>query len=178
MFEDFTELRTVTKTQTNVRLLLDDPESKGLRFTRLVNVIVEGTMEVFTQESFFIRTEDVGETFVLPWWIGEMPSVGRSSLGEIRMHGNPNLRSNGVIRQSAPGSAFPAILEAAVYQVFEIPGYGTLYNEYPVMIDAIVDEIPPFGVSAKCAKGAILLDESGVSRGVVGGRSLTLLGPA
>jgi hypothetical protein len=173
MYEVFGDLRTVTRTQTNVLLLLDDPDGGGREFTNVVNVILDGTMEVFTQPPVMTRAG----MSLLPWWVGEMPSVGESTVGTIHMTGNPNLTTTGVIRQEVGDRPFPATLEAAVYQVLDVPGYGRLHNNFPVLINGDVQEIPPFFTVAKCAN-ALLLDEENRPRGMVAGRTLTLLGPA
>lgn len=176
MYSVFKNLRTVARTQTNVRLLMADPKARETSFTRIINVILDGTMEVFTGEPF--KTQEAGDIHYLPWWVGEMPSSGKSRIGEIKMTGNPALTTTGVIKQFVHGFAFPGILEAAVFQKLYLPEYGELHNKYPVMISAEVDEVPPFGILAKCAKGAILFDENNVAKGMIGGRSLTILGPA
>src|ERR1700730_3607295 len=152
MYQAYEGVRAVTKTQTNIRLLLDDPKKRDGKFTNILNFIVDGTMEVHTQKQILTTepslaiggAQSVGEIFMLPWWIGEMgPSRTMSALGEIVVRGNPGLISTGVIRQNTPALAFPATLEASVFQVFEIPGYGALHNKFPVLVDAAVDSIPP-----------------------------------
>lgn len=173
IYEAYGKLRTVTRTQTNVVLLLDDAKTRKRKLTNVVNVILDGTMEVFTQPPVLTR-EGI---YLLPWWIGEMPSVGKSTIGQIKMTGNPSLMTTGVIRQIVRDRPFPATLEAAVYQVLDVPGYGRLHNKYPVIISGDVQEIPPFFTVAKC-NSALLLDEENDVRGMVAGRAITLLGPA
>lgn len=177
VYERFANLRTVTRTQTNIRLFLDEPNKRTNKFTNYVSSILEGTMEVFTRPQIQASWCDDGPLFMLPWDVGDMPSEGRSELGTIKLTGNPNLLTTGVIRQNIPGLPYPATLDAAVYQVFEIPGYGKLHNKYPVIITATVDAIPPFNALAAC-RCSYLFDEEGQMRGVIGGRSLTLMGPA
>jgi|SRR5215467_2237031 len=184
MYQAFAEQRTVTRTQTNVRLFLDDPKTRDGRLTRLVNVILDGTMEVFTQRQFFTTTPlfdcdaaSPGELAVLPWTVGDMPSSGESSIGTITMRGNPGLTTTGIITQNTPEIPFPATLVASVYQMLDIPGYGTLHNKYPVIVSGKVDQIPPYYTVAGCRCSALLDEENNV-RGLVGGRTLTLLGPA
>ncbi|MBS0532660.1 MAG: hypothetical protein JSR72_01255 [Proteobacteria bacterium] len=185
MYKMFAGARTVTRTQTNVRLFLkDDPKSRESKFTRVVNTILDGTMEVFTQQQFVTTiplydcaAASPGELTVLPWTVGDMPSSGPSEIGTIRMAGNPNLVSTGVITQNTPELRFPATLVASVFQVLEIPGYGTLHNKYPVIVSGSVDQIPPFYLVAACRCSA-LLDADNNVQGLIGGRSLSLLGPA
>lgn len=187
MYKIYESARVVTKTQTNIRLMLDDPKKRDGKFTYILNFIVDGTMEVHTQKQFVTtqsalgvaaKGPSVGEICMLPWWIGEMgPSKTISALGEITVRGNPALVSTGVIRQDAPSLAFPATLEASVFQMFEIPGYGMLHNKFPVLVDAVVDQIPPFYALGAC-RCAILFDEDNVARGMAAGRSLTFMGLA
>jgi len=170
----FQNLRTVTRTQTNGLLLLDDPKDRTGEFTNAVSVILDGTLEVFTQPPVLSREG----LYLLPWWIGEMPSRGTSMDGlEITVSSNPGLVSNGVIRQNVPDQTFPATLEAAVFQVFDVPGYGKLHHKYPVIINGDVNMIPPYHTIAKCSP-ALLFDEENNIRGMIAGRALTLLGPA
>jgi hypothetical protein len=171
-YEEYANLRTVTRTQTNILLLLDDPKRRTGEMTNVVNVILDGTMEVYTQPPVVMRDG----TVLLPWWIGDMPSTGRSRLGEIGMRGNPGLVTTGVIRQSVRDRPFPATLEAAVYQIFDVPGYGAIHNKFPVFIRGDVQEIPPFYTVAACRE-ALLYDEQDNVVGMASGRSLTLLGP-
>jgi hypothetical protein len=174
MYQEFANTRIVTTTRTNVRLYLTPPNSQQLNFTNYVSVILDGTMEVFTQDPIRSVWEDKCALDALPWSVGDMPSQGQSSLGLITMNGNPNRLTTGIIRQNCSESAYPGTLEAAVFQILDIPGYGLLHNEYPVIIQGVVDSIPPFHTEAKCGR-AILFDESGVARGMIGGRSLTIL---
>jgi len=106
-----------------------------------------------------------------------MPSVGEAEVGTIKMNGNPGLLSTGVIRQNVSGQQQPATLEASVFQRLEIPGYGVLHNKFPVVVEGTTDSIPPFHTEAAC-RCALLFDDNNVPRGMVGGRSLTILGPA
>jgi hypothetical protein len=177
MFKAFNNRTNITRTRTNVRLLLRDQKKAAghSEFTKVVSVILEGTMEVTTLEQVSIKER--GEIFMLHWWVGDMPSQGESSIGTIRMNGNPNLVTTGTISQKVPGQAFPATLEAAVYQVLEVPGYGKLHNKFPVIVTADVDTLPPLYSEAAC-RCATLYDEKNIPQGIVTGRSLTFLGPA
>jgi hypothetical protein len=184
MYAAFAGQRTVTRTQTNVRIFLGDPKGSDAKITRVISVILDGTMEVFTQQQFFttlplLDTDETsrGEMAVLPWTVGDMPSSGESEIGTIKMRGNPTMMTTGVITQNAPGLAFPATLIASVFQVLDIPGYGTLHNKYPVMITGTVDKVPPYHLLAAC-RCSMLVDDQNNVRGLIGGRSLTLLGPA
>lgn len=82
--------------------------------------------------------------------------------------------TTGVVRENVPGQAFPAMLEASVFQVFDIPGYGKLRNKAQVVISAVVDAIPPFQALCRCS-AALLYDEQNQPRGTVDGRALTIL---
>jgi len=177
MYTAFQNIRTVTRTQTNVRLFLDNPKTKDGKFARYVSVMLEGTMEVFTTAQALSVWEEVGPLYVLPWYVGDMPSEGKSDIGRITMGGTPGLVTTGVIRQNVVNQQFPATLDAAVFQTLNIPDYGPLHNKYPVIVEGTVDAIPPYYTVAKCLT-ALLFDDQGTPRGVVGGRSLTLLGPA
>lgn len=187
MYQMYEGTRVVTKTQTNIRLMLDDPKKRDGKFSYILSFIVDGTMEVHTQKQFATtqsalgveaKGPSVGDIYMLPWWIGEMgPSKTKTVLGEVTVRGNPALISTGVIRQDTPSLAFPATLEASVFQMFEIPGYGTLHNKFPVLVDGAVDQIPPFHTLCTC-RNAILFDEKNVARGMAAGRSLTFMGLA
>jgi hypothetical protein len=174
MFAAFANLRTQTRTQTNGRLFLDDPATKNGEFKKLVNVMFEGTMEVTTQPQVLTPWGDVGLVYALPWFVDNMPSEGDSDLGVIKLTGNPDMLSTGVIRQNAPGQQYPATLDASVHQVFEIPGYGKLHNKYPVVVQGTVDSVPPFYTACACSV-ALLYDENDQARGMIGGRVLTIL---
>jgi hypothetical protein len=176
MYRAFQNITTVTKTQTNIRLFLDDPATQNGEFKTYLTSILEGFMEVFTHPQVLSTWKETGPLYLLPWSVGEMPSEGDSDLGKITMTGNPQLLTTGVIRQNVPGQPYPAVLDAAVFQVFDVPGYGKLHNKYPVMIEGTVDTIPPFHTACGC-NSAFLFDEHDKMRGVIGGRSLTLMGP-
>lgn len=173
LYRQFSGMKVVTRTQTNVLLLLDSPKKRTGELCNVVNVMLEGTMEVNTTTPVVTRSGHV----LLPWWIGDMPNVGKSRLGEIKMYGDDRMTSSGVIRQDYSGRPFPATLEASVFQIFDIPGYPRLRNLFPVVIRGDVQEIPPFSTVAACP-GAPLLDENREVWGMVGGRTLTLIGPA
>jgi hypothetical protein len=174
MFAAFENLRTVTRTQTNGRLFLDDPATKNGEFKRLVNVMFEGTMEVTTQRQILTAWGESAPLYALPWIVNNMPSEGKSDLGIIKLTGHPDMLSTGVIRQNAPNQSYPATLEAAVHQVFDIPGYGKLHNKYPVVVEGTVDSVPPLYTACAC-RCALLYDENDQPRGLIGGRVLTIL---
>jgi hypothetical protein len=177
MFAAFQNIRTVTKTRTNIRLFLDDPALKDGKFTKYVSAILEGTMEVFTGPQAYTVWDDTGPLYVLPWYVGDMPSAGDSNAGAITMTGNPGLQTTGIIKQNVAGQPYPATLQASVFQTLNVPGYGPLHNKFPVVVQGTVDAIPPYHTDAACLC-ALLYDDTNTPRGMVGGRSLTLLGPA
>jgi hypothetical protein len=153
---------------------LDDPKLIDGRFTNYVSYISYGTMEVITQPEVHTTWEGSGPLYMLPWYIENMKGEGETKLGTIKVVGSPELMTTGVIRQNVPGQQFPATLEASVFQVFDIPGYGRLQNRAQVVISAVVDAIPPFEALCKCS-AAILYDELNRPRGIVDGRALTIL---
>jgi hypothetical protein len=174
MYEMFQNMRNLVKTETNSRIFLDDPESKDGEFKNYLSYINYGTMEVITQPPILTRWGEGGPLYMLPWYIENMQGEGDSPMGRIKVVGSPELMTTGVIRQNVPGQAFPATLEASVFQVFEIPKYGRLVNRAQVVISAIVDALPPFGALCKCS-AALLYDDQNVPRGIVDGRALTIL---
>ena len=174
MYEMFKGLRNKVKTETNSRIFLDDPKLKNGEFKNYLSYINYGTMEVITQAPILTRWGEGGPLYMLPWYIENMQGEGESSLGRIKVVGSPELMTTGVIRQNVPGQPFPATLEASVFQVFEIPGYGRLVNRAQVVISAVVDAIPPFDALCPCT-AAILYDEQNLPRGIVDGRALTIL---
>lgn len=177
MYTAFENMRALAKTRTNVRVFLDDPNKKDGNFSNYLSFILEGTMEVFTSAQAYTTWGDTGPLYVLPWYIGDMPSEGDSEVGIVKMNGNPGLLSTGVIRQNVSGQQQPSTLEASVFQSLTIPGHGVLHNKFPVIVKGVADSIPPFHTEAACAC-ALLFDEADVPRGMIGGRSLTILGPA
>jgi hypothetical protein len=176
MYEAFGKMRNLVKTETNSRIFLDDPKLMDGKFTKYVSYISYGTMEVITQPQIQTRWGDTGPLYMLPWYIENMQGEGKTSVGNIKVVGSPELMTTGVIRQTVPGAPFPATLEASVFQVFDIPGYGKLQNKAQVVISAVVDEIPPFQALCKCS-AAILYDDHNRPRGIVDGRALTILPP-
>ena len=176
MFQAFENMRNLVRTETNSRIFLDDPTLKDGKFTKYVSYISYGTMEVITQPQIHTFQGDSGPWFMLPWYIENMQGEGDSSVGKIKVVGSPDLMTTGVVRQNVPGQTFPAVLEASVFQVFEIPGYGKLQNKAQVVISAVVDTIPPFDALCRCSP-AILYDEANQPRGIVDGRALTILAP-
>jgi hypothetical protein len=174
MYKAFENMRNLVKTETNSRIFLDDPKLKNGEFTKYVSYISYGTMEVITQPEILTTWEGIGPLNMLPWYIENMRGEGDSSVGKIKVVGSPELMTTGVIRQNVPKQPFPATLEASVFQVFEIPGYGRLQNRAQVVISAIVDSIPPFEALCKCS-AALLYDDNNLPRGIVDGRALTIL---
>jgi hypothetical protein len=174
MYEAFGNMRNLVKTETNSRIFLDDGKSRDGKFNKYVSYISYGTMEVITQPPVLTTLGDTGPLFMLPWYIENMKGEGQSAVGNIKVVGDPETMSTGVIRQSVLGQAFPATLEASVFQVLEIPGYGKLRNRAQVVISATVDAIPPFEALCRCT-AALLYDEQNNVRGIVDGRALTIL---
>jgi hypothetical protein len=176
MYEAFENMRNLVRTETNSRIFLDDPKTMNGEFKRYVSYINSGTMEVITQPEILTTWGDVGPLHMLPWYIENMTGDGESSIGTIKVVGSPALMTTGVIRQNVAGQSFPATLEASVFQVFDIPGYGKLHNKAQVVISAVVDAIPPFDALCRCS-AALLYDEQNRPRGIVDGRALTILMP-
>lgn len=174
MYNAFANMRNLVKTETNSRILLDDPKLMNGEFTKYVSYISYGTMEVITQPQILTTWEGVGPLYMLPWYIENMKGEGNSSIGAIKVVGSPELMTTGVIRQNVSSQPFPATLEASVFQVFDIPGYGKLQHRAQVVISAVVDAIPPFHALCKCS-AAILYDERNRPRGIVDGRALTIM---
>jgi uncharacterized protein DUF6004 len=174
MYDMFSGMRNLVRTETNSRIFLDDPAKKDGKFTRYLSYINSGTMEVVTQPEIHTTWEGDGPFHMLPWYIENMQGEGDSSFGRIKVVGSPELMTTGVVRQKVSGQAFPAILEASVFQVFDIPGYGRLRNKSQVVIHAVVDTIPPFDALCRCS-AALLYDEDNLPRGIVDGRALTIL---
>jgi hypothetical protein len=176
MYKAFENMRNLVKTETNSRIYLEeDPKSFTGEFTRYVSYISYGTMEVITQPQILTTWGEGDEpVYMLPWYIENMKGEGASSLGAITVVGSPELMTTGVIRQNARSRQFPATLEASVFQVFEIPGYGKLHHKAQVVISGVVDAIPPFHALCKCS-AAILYDDHNRTRGIVDGRALTIL---
>jgi hypothetical protein len=176
VYQAYENMRNLVRTETNSRIFLDDPKLMDGKYTKYVSYISYGTMEVITQPQIITQWAGTGPWYVLPWYIENMQGIGQSSIGEIKVVGSPELMTTGVIRQSVSGLAFPAILEASVFQVFEMPGYGKLVNRAQVVITATVDAVPPFEALCQCS-GALLYDEQNRPRGIVDGRALTILPP-
>jgi len=177
MYAAFSNMQVATRTRTNVKFYLDDPTKRDGQFTNYISALLDGYMDVVTRPQALTVWNDVGPLYVLPWHVLDMPSEGESSVGTIRMNGNPNMLTTGVITQNVAGQAFPGTLQASVFNVIEIPGYGKLHNKFPVVVEGTADSIPPFHTEAAC-RCALLFDEQDNVRGMVGGRSLTILGPA
>ena|ERR1044071_718447 len=173
MYSAFENMRNLVKTETNSRIFLDDPNKMDGVFSRYVSYINTGTMEVITQPQILTTMKGSEPRFMLPWYIENMQGEGDSPIGRIKVIGDPATTSTGIIR-STSSEAFPAILEASVFQVFDIPGYGRLRNKAQVVITATVDEIPPFEALCQCLS-ALLYDDENRVRGIVDGRALTIL---
>jgi hypothetical protein len=174
MYEAFEGMRNLVRTETNSRIFLDDPKLINGEFKKYVSYISYGTMEVITQPQILTTLGGVGPLHMLPWYIENMTGEGDSSVGAIKVVGSPALMTTGVIRQNVSGQPFPATLEASVFQVFDIPGYGKLHNKAQVVISAVVDTIPPFDALCRCSS-ALLYDDQNRPRGIVDGRALTIL---
>ncbi len=174
MYEMFAGMRNLVKTETNSRIFLDDPKLMDGQLKNYLSYVNYGTMEVITQPQILTPWNDVGPLHMLPWYIENMQGEGKSPLGSIKVVGSPELMTTGVIRQNVPDQAFPATLEASVFQVFDIPGYGRLRNKAQVVISGVVDAIPPFEALCRCS-AALLYDDENRVRGVVDGRALTIL---
>jgi hypothetical protein len=178
MYDQYKGMRNLVRTETNSRIFLDDPKLKDGELKHYVSYINHGTMEVITQPEVRTQWEGSGPLHMLPWYIENMKGEGTPSIGPvkglIKVVGSPELMTTGVIRQNVAGQAFPATLEASVFQVFDIPGYGLLRNKAQVVISAIVDGIPPFEALCRCS-AALLYDEENRVRGLVDGRALTIL---
>ncbi len=178
MYKMFENMRNTVRTETNSRIFLDDPKKKDGKFTNYVSYINHGTMDVITQPQVLMSVEGSELLWILPWYIENMRGEGSARTGNIdgpiKVVGDPGVMSTGVIRQNAAGVTFPATLEASVFQVSDIPGYGILRNRARVTITAIVDELPPFDALCKC-DAALLYDEQNNIRGIVDGRALTIL---
>jgi hypothetical protein len=174
MYDAYKNMRNLVKTETNSRIFLDDPKQRNGEFTKYVSYISYGTMEVITQPEIITRWGEIGPLHMLPWYIENMQGEGDSPVGKIKVVGSPELMTTGVVRENVPGQAFPAMLEASVFQVFDIPGYGKLRNKTQVVISAVVDAIPPFQALCRCS-AALLYDEQNQPRGIVDGRALTIL---
>jgi hypothetical protein len=176
MYQAFGNMRNLVRTETNSRIFLDDPKSRDGKLNKYVSYISYGTMEVITQPQVLATLEDSGPLHVLPWHIENMQGEGKSPIGTIKVIGDPQTMTTGVIRQNVASLPFPATLEASVFQVFDIPGYGILRNRAQVVISATVDAIPPFEAACQCSR-AFLYDEENRVRGMVDGRVLTILPP-
>jgi hypothetical protein len=176
MYQAFANMRNLIKTETNSRIFLDDPKLKDGKFTKYLSYINIGTMEVITQPEILTTWEGSSPLCMLPWYIENMQGEGDSAMGRIRVVGSPELMTTGVIRENVSNQPFPATLEASVFQVFDIPGYGRLHNKAQVVISAVVDTIPPYDALCRCT-AAILYDDENNPRGIVDGRALTILAP-
>jgi len=176
MYKAFESMRNLVRTETNSRIFLDDPKLMNGEFKKYVSYINYGTMEVITQPQILTTWDGTGPLHMLPWYIENMKGDGESPLGPIKVVGSPALMTTGVIRQNVLGQSFPATLEASVFQVFDIPGYGRLHNKAQVIISAVVDSIHPFEALCRCS-AAILYDDQNRPRGIVDGRALTILPP-
>jgi hypothetical protein len=189
MFEVFQDLENDIETRTDLVLLLDDPSSRDSNFTKMVTFSAEGKMRVVTGHFFRVsaRAFDVNEDeggkneediSILPWRVTMMEASGDSLLGEIKVTNFADRVTFGTVRQKQADSLFPAILEAEVCTEVNVPTYGKLHTITPVPIKAEINSIPPFGVEAKHTNSGILVDENLEPRGMIVGKSITLIGPA
>jgi hypothetical protein len=190
VFRNFEGIENDIATRTDLHLLLQDPESEDpSAFTRDVVFSATGTMRVRIGSTFRVAAmafrEDLqaneteeGDRFVLPWTVTAMEAVGDSPMGRVRVTNFAGRPTVGIVRQSNPDSAFPALLTAEVCAAIEVEGMGELHTATPIPIRAEINSIPPFGVEAAHRNSGLLVDSGGVPRGMIVGRSITLLGPA
>lgn len=189
MFEEFQGLENAIATRTDLHLLLQDPSSSDPAFTREVVFSANGTMNVrigtpfrVSARAFAAESEDVADApenvDVLPWTVTAMEASGDSTLGTIRVTNFAGRPTFGTVRQLQEGSPFPAKLSAEVCAEVAVEGLGSLHTVTPVPISAEINSIPPFGVEAAHSNSGILVDNEGTPRGMIVGRSITLLGPA
>jgi hypothetical protein len=171
LFAAFDGITNKIEVLTDLRLLLDDPAGPDRRFTRMLETKLEGEMMVEIGRDFL----DASGLSVLPWRVVSMEQSGQSNLGPIRAHNNPTITTYGTVRQRFQSSPFPAELEASVVQDIEVPGYGTLTIATPVWIGAEIEAIPPLGVVVRHKNAGMLIDDKRVARGMVDGRSITLV---
>lgn len=200
MYQQFENLENTIATRTDLRLLLEDPDDPRRGFVREVNVVANGTMTVRTGTTFQAPSsvlddqssdgndapeapdspdipEEADTVSVLTWTVAAMSAAGSSILGEIRVSNYAGRPTFGTVQQLSSDSPFPARLNAEVCAVADIPGYGLLHTATSVPISADINTIPPFGVEAAHNNSAILVDEDEIPRGMIVGRSITLIGP-
>jgi len=174
MFEEFEKLKTDIEIRTDRRFLVSDKKRSDRAFDKEINATLTGTITVSIGKAF--REED--GKYVLPWTVTAMQQSGDSPLGTIKVRKNPKMPFYGTVRPQTTDRPFPAELEAAVYELVTIPGYGELHNVSPIIIGAEIGAIPPFGVTAAHRTNGIFVDASGNERAQLRGRSVTLVGPA
>jgi hypothetical protein len=189
MFQKFQNLETDIETITDLVVLLNEPDQEGSRFVNELSFSARGRMTVVIGESFrapmkaFASEEGVdgkgeGEIEVLTWRVTKMEAFADSKLGEIKVTNLADRATFGTVRQVQADSPFPAILEAEVCAEVNVPGFGKLHTITPIPIRAEITSIPPFGVEAAHRGSGILADENSISRGMIVGKSITLVGPA
>jgi hypothetical protein len=175
-------------TRTDLRIMLDDPETEDPAFTREVSFTAYGTMRVAIGQPFRTTAaafkDEIGAEvdadqplFVLPWSVTRMSARADSELGEITISEVPGKPTIGTVKQLRGDGPFPALLEADVCTALTVPGYGELRTA-PILIRAEIDAIPPFGTEAAHRNSGLLSTPEGIPRGILVGRSITLLGPA
>lgn len=174
MFNEFESLQTDIEIQTDRRFFVANLKSRENVFDREVNVAMKGMIRVKIGKAF--RERD--GVHVLPWTVTTMEQSGESELGTVRAKNNPKMPFYGTVRQNVSDRAFPAELQAAVYEIVTIPGYGDLQNISPIIISAEINAIPPFGIVAAHRTAGIFVDANGAERAILHGRTVSLVGPA
>ncbi|HET7232341.1 MAG TPA: hypothetical protein VFJ16_20205 [Longimicrobium sp.] len=189
MFSQFQGQQNNIATRTDLRVVLQDPEQPEGTFTKELSFSAEGTMRVVIGNMFqttakalagsALKGADPDEPrFVLPWSVSEMFARADTEIGEVtvtNVAGRPTL---GTVKQLTGDSPFPALLEAEVCATLNIAGIGEIRTATAVPIRAEINSIPPFGTEAAHANSGLLVDANGTARGMITGRSITLVGPA
>jgi PKD repeat protein len=70
--------------------------------------------------------------------------TGVSCLGPVGVHLNPLFPALGVVQQQDPSSCFPLPSSINAFLIIELPGL-TLHNPQPILLNAAVTAIPPYG---------------------------------
>jgi hypothetical protein len=117
---------------------------------------------------------------ILPWEVTAMEASGTLPGGDpVKVTNVEGRTSSGIIRQRVKDQPFPADLEADVCAQIMMESTGTTLSLVtPVLVKARVEAIPPFGVEAVHCGSRALADSAGNLRGMLVGKSITLLGPA
>ena len=72
-----------------------------------------------------------------------MNLVGTSPAGPIFLRESPTRASLGRVEQQSPGADFPAQSFFDVFVELEVAGLGSVHNEQPIRVEALIDAIPP-----------------------------------